>query len=221
MFENTLAEKNYKTLYKLGGVFSFLTVLMIIFSIISFFFYPIFPDNILKMVQDNTFAGLLSLDFLYLLAVLFTLPIIITLYTSLKISNEPMTFFALVSGIIGVILIIHARPIIEIFTLSKKLATSTNDIEKIVFIINGNILIDQFKGTSYYLHLLFGDISFLLFSFLMLKSHIYSRSIALLGIITNIIAFGMFIPTIGPYIGLVFLLGFIPWLFRIGIVLSK
>jgi hypothetical protein len=211
----------WTTLYKIGGIFSILTVITIVLSIISFFIWPLFPKDILQVIQINQLVGIISLDVLYLIAVLFTLPLVLVLYISLKQVSQSFSLIAIVLGVLGIVLIIPARPILEMLSLSDLYNSAATNAERLVYLSLSNTLIEQFKGTCYYLHLLFGNISFLTSSILMLKSNRYAKSIGILGIITNSLAFGMFLPKIGPFIGLVFLLGFLPWLFFIALTSLK
>lgn len=210
-----------KLLFKIGGIFSLLTILAIILSIISFIIWPLFPKEILQLINTNHLAGLLSLDILYLIAVLFTLPLIIAIFIMLRNIDYSLSLMALIFGIMGIILLIPARPITEMIVLSNLYDAVSTNTEKMVIQTISEVTLQQFNGTSYKFHLLFGDISFILFSFLMLKSKNFSKPIGILGIVTNTFALGMFIPVIGPFIGLVFLLGFMPWLFFISLTLFR
>ncbi|MFZ5940897.1 MAG: DUF4386 family protein [Bacteroidota bacterium] len=209
------------TVYRTGGFFALLTVAAIILSIISFVFRPLFPENILQLIYTNRLAGLLSLDILYTVAVVFTLPLIIALFELLKKDDHSISLLALVFGITGTVLLLTARPYSGMLAISESYHAAASDTDKIFLQTLSDITMEQFNGTMYKFHLLFGDISFLLFAILMLRTRSFSRPAAVLGIITNAIAFGMFIPVIGPFIGLFFLLGFIPWLILISLSLFR
>lgn len=128
---------------------------------------------------------------------------------------------ALIFGITGSVLLIISRPYSEVLAISDAYYTAASEAEKTMLQSLGEITIGQFNGTMYKFHLLFGDVSFLLFAILMLGNSSFSRPAAVLGIITNVVAFGMFIPVIGPFIGLFFLLGFMPWLILISLTLFR
>lgn len=214
-------DSQWNTLYKIAGVFSLLSVATIVLSIVTFFIWPPFPEQILDLLYNNKLAGLISLDILYLLAVICTLPLVLALYTSLMDVNKSLAFISLITGILGIFCLIFARPISEMFYLSHYYHSASSEMEKTAIMVTSKVLTEQFKGTSYYFHLFFGDVSFLISSFLMIKSQLFSKTTAWIGIFTNILAFGMFIPEIGPFIGLVFLLGFIPWIILISFTYLK
>jgi hypothetical protein len=213
--------KEYAGLLRIGAAFSWLTVAAILLSIISFFIWPPFPEDLIDVIARSHFAGIMSLDALYLVAVLFTLPLILCLYVILQNQNKALALLALISGIISVVLIVLARPIVEMVSLGDKYAHSIDKSEKAAYLAAFKSLQELFNGTSYYLHIFFGNISFIISSVLMLKSEVFNKASAVLGIVTNSIAFGIFVPTIGPFFGFVFLVGFIPWLIIVSIRLLK
>ena len=83
------------SLYKVGGVSALLTAVLIPISIIVFFIWPLFPDNIFTVIQNNKLAGLMSLDFLYLVGSFFAIPIFLTLYITLRRASESFSALAL------------------------------------------------------------------------------------------------------------------------------
>jgi hypothetical protein len=149
----------WRLLLKVGGVCSGLTVVAILLSIVAFFIWPPFPKDILSIVHRNHFAGIMSLDLLYLVSVLLTLPLVLSLFVLLRQRNESLALPALVSGIIGVVLIVLARPIVEMVSLSDKYAQSVTDSDRLLYLSASKAILEQFNGTAYYLHILFGNIS--------------------------------------------------------------
>jgi hypothetical protein len=212
---------SWNSLYKIGFISTLMTVLTIILSIISFFIWPLFPKDIFTVIQQNRIAGIMSLDILYLISVLFTLPIILVFYVTFSTINKSLSLILLVLGFLSIVLLINARPILEILSLSDKYAASTTEAEKLQYLAAGKATLELFNGTAYNVHLLFGNTSFLISSFLMIRSKVFSKRTAIIGIITNLVAFGMLIPFVGPFVGLVFLIGFIPWLILIAFNLLK
>ena len=58
------------------------------FSVIAFFIWPTFPDNILAVIQESWFAGLMSLDAGYLISNVFAVPLFLFLYVTLREVDE-------------------------------------------------------------------------------------------------------------------------------------
>ena len=57
----------WTSLYRIAAIAILFSLLFIPLSIVSFIIWPPFPEDILILIQENWFAGLMSLDFMYLL----------------------------------------------------------------------------------------------------------------------------------------------------------
>jgi hypothetical protein len=210
-------DPRWKDLYKIGGIVCVLAEIITILGIIAYIKWPYSPGfdttaNIFTLIQNDKLAGLIKLDFLLLLGNLVGIMLFLALYVSLKRVNESYALIALVLGLLADILIIPSRPIVEIFSLSNLFTTATTEAARSQYLAAGEALFSLFNGTAWYINTLLGGISFLISSFLMLRSKIFSRSTAYVGIITNIAVCGFIVPGI---VGMVLLFlslpGFLIW----------
>jgi hypothetical protein len=69
----------------------------------------------------------------------------------------------------------------------------------------------MFAGTAYNVHYVLGSASLLISSFLMLRSSIFGRGTAYVGIVTNLVVFGLYVPIIGVYLSLLSVVGYLIW----------
>ncbi len=70
-----------------------------------------------------------------------------------------------------------------------------------------------FNGTSWFMNTLLGGISLLISSILMLRSPLYSKATAYVGIFTNAVVCGFFLPRIGIFLLFLSLPGYMIWYF--------
>jgi hypothetical protein len=206
----------WQWLYKIGAVAALLTLVIIPFSVIAFFIWPSFPDDILVVIQEDWFAGLMSLDFLYLLGNFFAIPFFLVLYVTLKQVNESWAVIALTLGFLGLVCIVPSRPILEMFALSDQFAAATTDAQRAIYQAAGEAVLALFHGTAYHVHYILGSASLLITSFLMLQSDTFSKATAYVGIVTNIVVFGLYVPQIGVYLSLLSVVGYVIWYILIG-----
>ncbi len=61
-------------------------------------------------------------------------------------------------------------------------------------------MMGPYKGTPYHIHYILGSLSLIILSFLMFRIPHYGPALAWLGIITNVMALGLYIPKIGVYL---------------------
>lgn len=210
------ADPRWKDLYKIGGVTAIIEVIIPLLAVIAFFIWPYTPgftstESVFTAIQNDRLGGLMALDFFLLVGILFSIPLFLALYVALKRVNESYALIALAFGLISVVSIIPARPIAELFTLSDLHAATATDVARSHYLAAGEALLALFNGTAWLVCMFFNAVSFLISSFLMLRSNIFSKATAYVGVIVNTSTmFGLL-----PVIGLVFLflatLGGIIW----------
>jgi len=212
----TMVDPRWRDLYKIAGVAAIIPELVIVLGIVTYFIWPYTPGNestadILLRLQSDPLGGLVALDLFLFIGNLFSITLFLALYLSLRSVNESMALIALVVGLIGVVLLIPARPILELYNLSKAYATATTDAEKSQTLAAGTGLLAQFDGIGWFMNTLLGALSLLTSSVLMLRSKLYSRATAYVGIVTNLVVCGFVIP---PFTFLVLFLslpGYLIW----------
>ena len=183
-------QSRWKELYKIGAITAILSEIILVLGIVDYFIYPFAPGNmstesIFLLLQNDKLGGLISLDFHLVLGNVFGILLFLALFVSLKQVNESYALIALVLGLIADILIFPARPISELFSLSGLYANATTEAVKNQYLAAGEALLLLFNGTSWFLNTLLGGFSLLISSLLMLRSNVFNKSTAIVGIITN------------------------------------
>ena len=204
--EHGVPDPRWKDLYKTGGISSLLISVLIIVAITVYFIWPYQPGfatvaEIFSTLQNDKLGGLMSLDFFMVVATIITIPLFLALYVALKQVNESFALIALVFGLISCTLILTVRPIAEMFYLSSQYAAATTDTARGQYLTAGETLTTLFNGTAWILYMLLFGISQLIFCLLMLRTTVFGRTTAVLGIILSI-GMASVIPGIGVYINL-------------------
>ena len=210
----------WSELYKIGAIAAILSVVILFIGIVAYFIYPFAPgiqstESIFLLLQNDTLGGLISLDFHLVLGNILGIILFLALYVSLREVNESYALIALVFGLVADFLIFPARPISELFTLSGLYASATTEAAKSQYLAAGEALLTLFNGTSWFLNTLLGGFSLLVSSLLMLRGNVFSKSTAIVGIITNAAVCLFFIPTIGTYLLLLSLPGYVIWFIQL------
>jgi hypothetical protein len=219
--DNQTPDPRWKDLYKIGGITAIVSEIVIFLGIVAFFLWPYSPGNkstesIFVLLQSNKLGGLISLDLFLVVGNLFGILLFLALYVSLKQVNESYALIALVLGLVAAISIIPARPISELSSLSGLYASATTSAAKSQYLAAGEALLALFNGTAWFVNTLLGGISLLISSFLMLRSNVFSKSTAYVGIITNIAVCCFFIPgVIGMVLLFLSLPGYMIWYFQL------
>ena len=188
-----------------------ISVVVIPLSIIAFFAWPLWPDNILAVIQQDWLAGLMGLDFAYLFSNVFAIPFFLVLYVTLKEVDEGWALIALTLGLMGLVCLVLARPIPEMFALSDQYAAAITEAERATYLVAGESMLAHFHGMAFHAHYILGSTSLLISSALMLRSATFRKATAYVGIVTNIVVFGLYIPAIGVWISMLSVVGYAIW----------
>jgi hypothetical protein len=214
----TAVDSRWRDLYRLAGIAAVISELVIILGIVTYPIFPFAPGNksteeIFLFLQSNPLGGLISLDLFLFIGNLFSITLFLALYVSLRPVNESYALVALAIGLIGVVLLIPARPLSELYSLSSLYATATTAAAKSQYLASGDTLLTLFNGINWFMNTLLGTLSLLISSLLMLRSKVYSQGTAWVGIATSVITLGFWIPSIGIFLLFLSLPGFIVWYF--------
>jgi hypothetical protein len=205
------ADRRWRSLYKIGAVAAVISVVVIPLSIVALFVWPLWPDNILAVIQEDWLSGLMGLDFGYLFSNVFAVPFFLVLYVTLKEVDAGWALIALTLGLIGLVCLVPSRPIPEIFALSDQWAAAATEAERATYLVAGEAMLSHFHGMAYHAHYVLGSASLLISSTLMLRSDTFSKATAYVGIVTNIVVFGLYVPEVGVYLSLLSVVGYLIW----------
>lgn len=211
-------DPRWKDLYRLAGIAAIISEIIIFLGFVTYFIWPYSPgaettETILRLLQKDRLGGLISLDIFLFLGNLFSMMLFLAFYVSLKEVNESYALVAAALGLIGLALLIPARPISELFTLSRLYSAATTEAAKSQYLGAGDALLLLFNGTNWFMNTLLGAISLLISSILMLRSKLYGKATAYVGIFTNAVVCGFFLPRIGILLLFLSLPGYMLWYF--------
>ncbi len=210
------AEPRWKDLYTLGGIACLVSEFIILLGIVAYFIWPYMPgytttEQIFSVIRTDPLGGLMALDFFLLIGNLAGIPIFLALYASFKRVNESYALVALVLGLIAAALIVPARPIMEMFSLGN-LYSASGEAARGQLLAAGDALHALFNGTGWAANTVLGGISLLISSILMLRSPIFGKAAAWVGIVTNVAVLLFFIPgSIGALVLFLSLPGYLIW----------
>jgi len=210
------ADPRWKDLYKIAGIAAVVSEIVIILGLVTYFIWPYAPgtqstETIFINLQNDTLGALISLDLFLLIGNLFSIFLFLALYLSLKQVSESFALIALAVGLIAVVFLIPARPLIELYNLSKAYMTATSEAARSQYLAAGEALLASFDGIGWFLNTFLGGFSLLISSLLMLRSNIYSKATAYAGIVSNVAVCSFFIPVVGIFLLFLSVLGYAIW----------
>ena len=154
-------DSRWRSLYRIGAVAAVISIVVIPLSIVAFFVWPLWPDNILDVLQTDPLSGLMGLDFMYLFSNVFAIPFFLVLYVTLRDVDEGWALMALTMGLLGLVCLVPARPIPEMFAISDLWAAATTQAVRALYQATGEAMLTHFHGMAYHAHYILGSASLL------------------------------------------------------------
>lgn len=209
---------NFQPLFRVAWYLTLMMIILIPIQIIVFIISP--PPSTVKglfeLYHQNPFLGLLSLDFLYLFNNIILVIIYLAIFVLLFQERPVTVLLALILGLIGIACYYPSNPAFEILTLSNQYFLAQPE-QQMIYLAAGEGLLAGYSGTSFDVYYVLSTICLLLFSYSLLKSSRFKKSVGLWGLTSGLF---MIIPSSAGTIGMIFsLLSLIPWVVFIALMM--
>ncbi len=195
----SLADSRWNWLYRMGGAAALFGVVMIPVQLVVFITWPP-PDTALgwfTLFQSSKLGGLLAFEFLFVVNAVFGTATTLALYAALRRFNESWMAIALAVGLLEAVALIVARPALEMLFLSERYASTPMEAQRAMLLAAGEALWATFHGTAFHVGYNLFSIYFLIVPLVMLKSNIFGRTTAYIGIVASLLNWGLYVSEIG------------------------
>lgn len=194
----------WSPLYRLGGIAALITAIFIPLQVIIFIAWPP-PTTALgyfTVFQSQPLIGLLNLDLLLIIDQVLGLAILAAFYISLRRTNATWTIIALALGLVATAAYFASNTAVNMLTLSHQYAAATTEAQRAIYLAAGESMLATYTGTAFQLSYILGSVVGIIIPIVMLQSQVFGRGTAYLGLLANVIALGLYVPTIGLYISI-------------------
>jgi hypothetical protein len=204
------ADPHWRWLYRIGGAAALFAAAMIPIQLTVFIIWGQ-PETALgwfTLFEDSKLAGLLAFELLLVISTALGIATTLALYVALRGVNESLMAIALVVGLLEAVAFMMARPAFEMLYLSEGYAAATTDAQRAMFLGAGEAMLATFNGTAFHLSINLFSIYFLIVSIVMLRSHIFGRVIAYVGILAALFNWALYVPQIGIFLSILSIVPF-------------
>jgi len=200
-----------KNLYRVGAIAALITLLLIPIQAVVFIAWPppITAAGYFALLQSNKLLGLLSLDLLYVVDNALLIPIFLALYVALRRDSQPFMALGLGFGLVGIASLFASNTAFDMLSLSDGYAAATTEAQKAMYLAAGQAMLATYAGTAYHVSYVLGSLAGIVVSAVMLRSRSFGKAAGYLGIISNVLGFGLYVPTIGVYLSLLSVVPFL------------
>ena len=199
------SDSRWNWLYKVGGAAVLIIAVFIPIQIIVFVAWPP-PSTVIgyfTLFQNNRLLGLLDLDLLLIADTALFIPMLLALYVALRRVSESFMAIATTLGFFGIAAYFASNTAFNMLSLSDQYAAATTDAQRAMFLSAGQAMLAIYQGTAFHVNYILGAVAPLIISVVMLRSGIFSKVTAYMGILANVVAFGLYVPMIGILLSLI------------------
>ncbi len=170
------------------------------------------PSTVLDwftLLQNNKLLALTLLNLFDLVNYTLVGLIFLSLFVALVRANQSWMVIALALGLAGIIVYIASNQALTMLSLSNQYLAATTDLQREKFLSAGQVVLaihlnNSYGGSGIYLSFLLVSVAGLIISTVMLRSNIFSKATAYIGILANGFGLGYY-PVLVFSPGLVFL----------------
>jgi hypothetical protein len=192
-------DSGWKSLCKVGGVAALVAGVLFRRNLgveIELFNQHEFPVTVrgwFELLQSNRLLGLAYLDVFDLVNYTLVALMFVALYIVLRRINKSYMAIAMVLGLLGIAVYFASNTAFSMLALSDQYAEATNDAQRTTLLASGRALLtmnrfgspDAHPGSGGYLSLLFVAAAGMITSIVMLRSAVFSRITAYVGILAS------------------------------------
>ncbi len=199
------ADPRWNWLYKLGGAAALIMVVLIPIQIVVFIASP--PPSAVAdyftLFQNNRLLGLLDLDLLLIVDNVLAIALYLAFYVALRRASESFMAIATTLGLISIVLYLASREAtFTMLPLSDQYAAATTDAQRAVFLAAGQAMLAIYNGAAFHVSYVLGAAALTIISVVTLRSELFSKATAYLGIVANVLAFGLYVPVVGVFVSI-------------------
>lgn len=183
------ADSRWKSLYKVGGAAALLAAVLLSIEVIIFAIWPQ-PGTVtgyFTLFQSNRIIGLLDLYLLEIVAYILFVPIFLAIYVALRRTNESYMMLAMILAITGIAIFLATNNPFSMLSLSNQYAAATTDTQRNILLAAGQAILantNQRAVEGFNIGFLLLSLAGLIVSTVMLRSNVFSRVTAYVGVLT-------------------------------------
>jgi hypothetical protein len=206
----------WKTLYRMGAAAAIGVLLLVPIQMLVYVTTPP-PDTVagwFALFDRSPVLGLLDMDLLLILDQVLIAVMLLAVCVALRRANPTWIAIALLFGVAAFAAYLASNPAFEMLALSRQHAAATTDAERAVALAAGQAMVASWTGTAFSVGYVLGALAFLIASVVMLRSDVFGRVTAWVGIVFGIASL---VPASAGTIGIVFsLISLIPmWIWLV------
>jgi hypothetical protein len=197
----------WRPLYRIGAAAALLTAILIPLQVLAFIRWPPPLDGTaldwFQLFARNRLAGLLAMDLLLMADYVLLIPIVLALYVALRRASQALMALGVATFFVAIAAYFASNTAFEMLALSSHYAAATSDAQRATYLAAGEVMMATYQGTAFQVSYVLGSLSGIAISAAMLRRAAFGPVAAWAGIAGNVIGFGLYLPVVGMFFGVI------------------
>jgi hypothetical protein len=186
----TIDETPWKTLYRVGAAAAIAILVLVPVQMLVFVTTPP-PETVVgwfELYERSPLLGLLDMDLLLIVDQVLIAVMFLALCVALRRANPSWIAIALLLAVAAFSAYVASNPAFEMLSLSRQYSAGTTDAERTVALAAGEAMVATWMGTAFSVGYVLGALAFLIVSAVMLRSDVFGKLVAWVGIVFGILS---------------------------------
>jgi hypothetical protein len=183
-------EASWSTLYRLAGTAALAVVALVPIGALVYILWPP-PTTVtgwFAQYHSNPIVGLLNQDLLMMIDQAILIVLFLGLFVALRRSSQSLMTIALTLALVGTAIYFASNTAFNMLNLSGQYAAATTEAERIGLVGAGQAIMATYQGTAFNVGYVMQGVADLLIAIVMLRSTIFNRTTAWVGIAYGVTA---------------------------------
>jgi hypothetical protein len=191
------ADARWKGLYKVGGTAALIAAAFFVIEIIGVIAMgppPLTAIGWFTLLQHNRLRGLFDLFLLDMVVTALFVPLFLALYAALRRASPSLMALALILCFVGIAFYFASNTAFSMLSLSDHYAAATTDVQRAGLLAAGQAALPGLattSGTGLQVAFALNAIAGVIISAVMLRSTIFGKVTAAVGLVGNVLEFGL------------------------------
>lgn len=175
---------------------------------------PTTVDGWLALLAEKRLVGLVDLDLLLALNNLLVIAVLVALFVALDGLRSGLVPLATVFGLVGAVLYVTSNPALGMLAISDQYGAATTEAARASAYAAAQATLTSLHGTA--ASYVVGSLALIAISVPMIRSPLFGRAVGWLGLVSNIVALGLYLPVVGLGLAVLSVIGLEGWYILVG-----
>jgi hypothetical protein len=182
---NRVIENGWGALYKVGAAAAVVVLALVPLQMVVFIARPP-PSRVVDwfaLFHESRLMGLVDMDVLLIVNNVCIGLMFLAVCVALRRTRPALVAIAITLEVIAISTYFASNTAFQMLSLSDRYAVATSDSERLMLVAAGEAMVATWQGSAFAVSYVLGAVAFLVMSAVMLRSRVFSRTTAYVGLV--------------------------------------